>query len=34
MILFQCDYNEGCHPRVMEKLLETNPEQTVGYGED
>ena len=34
MILIQCDYNEGCHPRVMEKLLETNPEQTVGYGED
>ena len=34
MILFQCDYNEGAHPRVMEKLLETNLEQTVGYGED
>lgn len=34
MILFQCDYNEGAHPKVMEKLLETNLEQTVGYGED
>ena len=34
MILFQCDYNEGAHPRVMEKLMETNLEQTVGYGED
>ena len=34
MILFQCDYNEGVHPKVMEKLMETNLEQTVGYGED
>ena len=34
MILFQCDYNEGGHPKVMEKLMETNLEQTVGYGED
>lgn len=34
MILFQCDYNEGAHPRIMRRLLETNMEQTVGYGED
>lgn len=34
MTLFQCDYNEGAHPKVMEKLMETNLEQTVGYGED
>lgn len=34
MILFQCDYNEGAHPKVMEKLLQTNLEQTPGYGED
>lgn len=34
MILFQCDYNEGAHPKVMEKLMKTNLEQTVGYGED
>lgn len=34
MILFQCDYNEGAHPKVMEKMLETNMEQTPGYGED
>lgn len=33
-ILFQCDYNEGAHPRVMERLAATNIEQTVGYGED
>lgn len=34
MILFQCDYNEGAHPRIMEKLIQTNLVQTVGYGED
>lgn len=34
MILFQCDYNEGCHPSILEKLAETNMEQTVGYGMD
>jgi len=34
MILFQCDYNEGAHPQVMKRLVETNLEQTVGYGED
>lgn len=34
MYQFQCDYNEGAHPRIMEKLLQTNLEQTVGYGED
>lgn len=34
MILFQCDYNEGAHPKVMERLVQTNLEQTVGYGED
>lgn len=34
MILFQCDYNEGAHPMVMKRLVETNLEQTVGYGED
>ena len=34
MIQFQCDYSEGAHPRIIEKLVETNFEQTVGYGED
>lgn len=34
MILFQCDYNEGAHPKVLERLVETNMEQTPGYGED
>lgn len=34
MIRFNCDYLEGAHPRILEKLLETNFEQTQGYGED
>ncbi|XCP86746.1 aminotransferase class V-fold PLP-dependent enzyme [Roseburia hominis] len=34
MILFNSDYTEGAHPRILEKLMETNLEQTVGYGED
>ena len=34
MILFNSDYTEGAHPAIMQKLMETNMEQTVGYGED
>ena len=34
MIQFQCDYNEGCHPLILQRLTETNMEQTVGYGMD
>lgn len=34
MIQFQCDYNEGAHPALLQRLIETNNEQTVGYGED
>lgn len=34
MIYFECDYHEGAHPRIMEKLCETNFEQTMGYGVD
>ena len=34
MIRFNCDYFEGAHPRIMEKLVETNFVQTPGYGED
>lgn len=34
MLLFNCDYNEGCHPRLLEALTKTNYEQTIGYGED
>ncbi len=34
MIQFQCDYTEGCHPKILEALTRTNFEQTPGYGED
>lgn len=34
MVRFQCDYSEGAHPKVLEKLVSTNLEQTAGYGED
>ena len=34
MILFHNDYSEGCHEKVLEKLTQTNLEQTPGYGED
>lgn len=34
MLHFDCDYMEGAHPEVMRRLLETNLEQTSGYGVD
>lgn len=34
MIRFNCDYLEGAHPKIIEKLVETNLVQTPGYGED
>ncbi len=34
MILFTCDYNEGAHPRIIERLAATNLEQNPGYGMD
>ena len=34
MYQFQCDYSEGGHQRILDRLMETNLEQTVGYGED
>ena len=34
MIYFDSDYMSGAHPKVMERLLETNFEQTTGYGTD
>lgn len=34
MIHFNCDYSEGAHPSILEKLLQTNMEQTAGYGND
>ena len=34
MIYFNNDYSEGCHEKVLQKLIETNMEQTPGYGVD
>lgn len=34
MYQFQCDYSEGAHQRILDRMFETNLEQTVGYGED
>ena len=34
MIRFNSDYLEGAHPRIMQRLMETNLDQTPGYGED
>lgn len=31
---FKNDYSEGAHPTILQKLVETNLTQTVGYGED
>lgn len=34
MIKFDSDYLEGAHPQLMQKLFDTNFEQTVAYSED
>lgn len=34
MIRFECDYAEGAHPKILERLCRTNEEQTPGYGLD
>ena len=34
MIRFNCDYAEGAHPKILERMTETNFEQMPGYGED
>ena len=34
MIRLACDYQEGCHPKILEKLVQTNLESTPGYGTD
>ena len=33
-LYFASDYMEGAHPAIMKKLMETNLEKTVGYGQD
>lgn len=34
MIRFESDYAEGAHQRILTRLMETNEEQTPGYGMD
>lgn len=34
MIYFNCDYLEGGHPKILEKMLSTNMEQLTGYSTD
>lgn len=34
MLRFNSDYQEGAHPRILERLTQTNMVQTNGYGED
>jgi len=34
MYRFNCDYLEGAHPDIIERLVQTNLEQTVAYGQD
>ncbi len=34
MLYFNNDYSEGCHPRILERLEQTNFQQTPGYGTD
>ena len=34
MLHFECDYNEGAHPKILERLMGTNLEQLPGYGKD
>ena len=34
MIRFECDYNNGCHEKVLKALVETNDLRTPGYGND
>ena len=34
MLAFECDYNEGCHEKILQRFIETNYEKLPGYGED
>ena len=34
MLYFECDYNNGCHPKILESLSQTNDIRQPGYGED
>ena len=34
MLSFECDYNTGAHPRILEAFVRTNMEPAPGYGND
>ena len=34
MFSFECDYLQGCHPKILEAFAATNLETQVGYGND
>ncbi len=34
MMNFSCDYLEGAHPAILERMIQTNMEQLSGYGQD
>jgi len=34
VLFFKNDYSEGAHPLVLSRLVETNMEKQIGYGED
>ena len=34
MLNFESDYLEGCHPKLLDKLIKTNLEPLSGYGSD
>ena len=34
MLFFENDYSEGCHEKILQRLMETNRVQQVGYGFD
>lgn len=34
MLAFECDYLEGAHEKILNRLIETNMEKLPGYGAD
>ena len=34
MLAFECDYLEGAHERILQRLVETNYEKAPGYSSD
>lgn len=34
MLAFECDYLEGAHEKILQRLIETNMEKLPGYGND